>query len=186
VWIELALKTPLSKQGLNFVETPLSEVVAFLQDECKMEIQLDAQALDDLGLSPEDTVTVNLKNIRLDSALDLMLQQHDMTYIIHNEVLLITTQDKASTVLETRTYPADAVPNQNIAGLVTVIRTIVAPDTWKENGSGEGAIALIGDRLVIRQTYAVHREINELLSQLRDAKPGRVFEPAVSDEMNRH
>src|SRR5690606_35227396 len=65
------LNEPLLKAGFNFPETPLSEVTNFLRDEYELEVQLDTQALDDLGLSPDDTVSVNLRNISLASALDL-------------------------------------------------------------------------------------------------------------------
>src|SRR5690606_2849097 len=107
--------------GLMFNETPMSEVIGVLRDDYEIEIQLDAQALDDRGLTEEDTVTVNLRNIRLDSALDLMLKQHDLTYIIRNEVLLITSQDEAAATLETRAYPADLVPSQDAEALIKVI-----------------------------------------------------------------
>lgn len=165
--IEQALTSTLPKHGLILDETPLNEAVALLRDDYEIEILFDTQALDDMGLSADEPVTCNLKNIRLGSALDLMLKQHNLTYIIRNEVLLITSEDEALSVCETRAYPADVMLGQSAAELIKVITTTVAPNTWLENGGGEGAIAHIGDRLVIYQTYAVHREINELLSQLR-------------------
>lgn len=183
--IESALKSALTNIGLNFTENTLSEVAVFLRDEYEMEVQIDTQALDDMGMSPDDTITITLRNIRLDSALDLMLREHDLTYIIHNEVLLITTETRASTMLEARAYPTDINSNEGADKLVEVIQTTVAPNTWSEVG-GEGAIALIGSRLVIRQTYAVHREINELLSQLRDNSQQKTGSPAAPRGMQKY
>ncbi len=183
--IERALKSEITKAGFNFTDVPLSEFVTFLRDEYELEVQIDFQALDELGMSPDEPMTINLRNIRLDSALDLLLQQYDLTYIIYNEVLLITSEDRALSTLETRAYPTNVVSGQSAEELIEVITSIVAPDTWKESGGGEGAIALIGNRLVVRQTYAVHREINELLSQLRDVPKESPEMPGAPGGMQR-
>lgn len=103
--ISSALQSPLTGAGLDFTDTPLEEVVVFLRDEYGIEIQLDVPALDDLGLSPDEPITVNLRNISLRSALRLMLKQLELTYMIADEVLLITTEEEAETRLTVKVYP---------------------------------------------------------------------------------
>ena len=49
--------------------------------------------------------------------------------------------------------------------LVWMLTTVVAPDTWDEPGEGE--VVPLGTSLVVRQTAAVHQEIEKLLGQLR-------------------
>ncbi len=108
--ISKALSDPLSPLGLEFQAAPLSEVVDFLRTEYDIEVQLDLQALDDLGLSPDDPIDVNLRNISLRSALRIMLRQLDLTYVISDEVLLITSEEEALTRLQVKVYPvADLV-----------------------------------------------------------------------------
>jgi hypothetical protein len=51
--------------------------------------------------------------------------------------------------------------------LKQVLITVVAPDTWSENGGEDGELQHLGTSLVIRQTAAVHEQIGELLDQLR-------------------
>ena len=108
--ISAALTSPLTSAGLDFQDTPLEEIVAFLRDEYEIEIQLDTQALDDFGLGPDEPVSVNLRNISLRSAMRLMLKPLELTYVIDDEVLLITTEDEALTRLSVKVYPvADLV-----------------------------------------------------------------------------
>lgn len=108
--INRALSDPLSSLGLEFQAAPLSEVVDFLRTEYNIEVQLDLPALDDLGLSPDDPIDVNLRNISLRSALRIMLRQLDLTYVISDEVLLITSEEEALTRLQVKVYPvADLV-----------------------------------------------------------------------------
>ncbi|NBP52496.1 MAG: hypothetical protein EBU70_15190, partial [Actinobacteria bacterium] len=103
-----ALDKPVD--SLRFDETPLRDVVAALQDQQGIPVQLDARALEDAGLDLETPVTKNVSNVALRSALRLLLSDVDLTYIIKDEVLLITTKEKAEENLVVKVYPvADLV-----------------------------------------------------------------------------
>ena len=95
---------------LEFVETPLNEVIDYLKDLHQIEIQIDEKALKDVGIDSKTAVTKNLSGISLRSALRLMLKEMDLTYVIRDEVLLITTPEEANAKLVTKVYPvADLV-----------------------------------------------------------------------------
>lgn len=95
---------------LAFIDTPLEEVVSYLKQLHGIEIQIDTRALDDVGLTTDTPVTRNLEGITLRSALRLMLKELDLTYIVANEVLMITTPEEAESELITKVYPvADLV-----------------------------------------------------------------------------
>jgi tetratricopeptide (TPR) repeat protein len=105
-----ALESPLKATGLDFTEEPLESVVNFLQDEYDIPIQLDMPSLEDAALTADEPVTVNLSNITLRSALRLMLKQMQLTYVIRDEVMIITTPEQAETELIAKVYPvADLV-----------------------------------------------------------------------------
>ena len=72
--IERALRGPLHSTGLDFVEIPLQEVVAALQDDYGIPIKLDTTALEETGINTDEKVTVNIHNVSLRSALRLMLK----------------------------------------------------------------------------------------------------------------
>ncbi len=115
--INNALANSLKPTGLEFTEEPLENVVNFLQDEYDIPIQLDTLALEDAGLTTDEPVTVNLQNITLRSALRLMLKNKQLTYIIRDEVLIITTPEEAETDLVAKVYPvADLVLPIEIPG----------------------------------------------------------------------
>jgi hypothetical protein len=110
--IEAALKSPTQ---LEFVDTPLSDVIDYLKDYHQIEIQLDKKAMDEAGIGTDSQVTKNLKGVSLKSALRLMLHELGLTYVIQDEVLLITTSEAAESKLSTRVY--------SVADLVIPIRT---------------------------------------------------------------
>lgn len=108
--IESALRAPLHATGLEFAESPLEEAVNLMQEEYGIPIQIDDTALEEAGLDSIEPVTLSLSNVSLRSALRLMLEKLQLTYIIRNEVLLITTPEEAESELVVKVYPvADLV-----------------------------------------------------------------------------
>ena len=59
--ISKALSEPTE---LQFIETPLQDVVNFIKDQHDIEVQLDTRSLDAVGLTSDTPVTVNLKGLR--------------------------------------------------------------------------------------------------------------------------
>jgi len=177
--LDQPLKTPLEA-----VETPLIEMLNQFQSDYDFPIVFDNAALDEVAVSPETEVTINLRKIiSLRSALELILRQpglEDLTYVIDHEVLLITTEDRANETLVTRVYrvddlgpffhqkkPSDSDP-ACFSSLVETIVDCVERGSWKENGMGEGQIQLLRPGiLVVAQTNRVHRQVKELLDALR-------------------
>ncbi|QDT72177.1 VWA domain-containing protein [Lacipirellula limnantheis] len=116
-----ALRQPL-RAPLEFVATPLNQVTQVLSEDYSIPIVIDTAALDAVASSPEVEINFSIGNVTLKSALELMLKsagEGDLTYIVDNEVLLITTQEEAEKRLQVRVYPvADLVlPIINLGGM---------------------------------------------------------------------
>lgn len=173
--VRAALERPLPSVGLDFTQTPLEEVAAFLRDEYQIEIQLDVAALEDIGVGPDDAVTVNLRNLSLRSALRHMLDALYLEYVVTNGMLLITSQEDAETHLKVAVYPvSDLVsaggPHEDFDSLIDTIISTVASETWAENGGGEAELRpMPPGRLVVSQTERVHEQIAAVLEALRRA-----------------
>src|SRR5581483_3575519 len=90
---------------LDFADQPLSDVIEYLQQRHEINIQLDNKALSDAGVGSDTPITRSIKNITLRSALKLLLSELDLTYVIRNEVLMITSKTEAENMLSTRVYP---------------------------------------------------------------------------------
>ncbi len=175
--------------SFEFVETPLIGVAMAIQEKLggDVEIQLDNRALQDAGIRDDSPVTRKIKDLPVRTALQLILNEYDLTYLLREEMILITSQDKAETELITRTYPVGdlipLMPVQSISGggrekarsgyetLIEAITTTVRQDTWQEVG-GPGTIVpvSVSHSLVISQTSDVHEAVLELLRALRAAK----------------
>lgn len=178
------LAEPLKSTGLDFTEEPLENVVNFLQQEYDVPIQIDEGALEDAGLTRDEHVTISVRNISLRSALRLLLVTKQLTYVIRNEVLIITTPEVAETNLVTCVYDVrdvvSAFPRSsktkggksataNFHPLIDAIVSCVHCETWSENGGGEAEIRpLPPGLLVISQTQAVHEQVAELLNAIRE------------------
>lgn len=162
----------LSSSGFDFEETPLDEVVEFLRDEYKLPLQFDLIALDELGISPDEKVTCNLRNIQLADAMRLILDPLELTVMPGNGVLLITSQEEALTRTLVAVYPVGDLlgeKSMDYDSLIQAIVSNVATDSWIVNGGSEAMISPFPNRgaLVISQTDAVHDDIAGLLTALR-------------------
>src|SRR5262245_35067596 len=95
------------KTDLEFADAPapLKDVIDVIKAKHNIEVVLDQEALKEAGLDPAAIlVSKSLKDISLRSALKLILNNWQLTYVIDNEVLQITTKDSASASLKTKVY----------------------------------------------------------------------------------
>jgi hypothetical protein len=171
--IKGVLAEPLKSSGLEFSDEPLDNVVNFLQDEYGIPIQIDEPAMEDAGLTRDEPVTVNVRNVTLRSALRLLLKTKQMTYVIRDEVMIITTPEEAESeliacVYDVRDLVGGSRDIREIKALADAIVSCVARDSWTVHKGGEAEIrTLRPGLLVISQTQAVHEQIAELLSAIR-------------------
>jgi hypothetical protein len=186
--IRTILMEPLKSSGLEFTDEPLVNVVNFLQDEYDIPIQLDAPAFEDAGMTTDEPLHVNLRNVSLKSALRLMLKTKTLTYVFRDEVLLITTPEEAESelvacVYDVRDLIGANAREQELHALADVIVSCVATESWAKSGGGEAQIKPIrSGLLVVSQTQAVHEEIGELLSLIRSTLQETVNVPHEAEE----
>jgi hypothetical protein len=184
--IELQLTQPL-KTPLEFIEAPLNHIMDVISEEYDIPILFDQAALDAVAQSPETEVNVNVRNVSLRSAMELIFKNaEDLTYVVDNEVLLITTEDEANARLEVRIYRVDdlgpltttVLPRRGggaaqapYDSLMGVITDCVEPHSWKVSGKGEGVIKFLKPGMyVVLQTRRVHGQIEDLLGEIRANK----------------
>jgi len=168
-----------SLTAVDFVDTPLSEAADSLGRAHGITIRLDTRALEDVSLETDTPVSASLRGVSLKSALRLILEQLDLTYVIRDEVLMITTPEEAQEQQVTRLYPvSDLITYKTPSGekwadfdtLITTLSSTIQPDTWEEVG-GPGSIAPLSyggtEVIAIRQTDEVHEEIAAMLAKMR-------------------
>ncbi len=158
-------------------------MVGFLVSQCDVPIILDNRALDDIGVGTDTPVTVNLNEISLRSVLRLMLRDLDLTYVVADEVLQITTVEAAEGQLMQHVYLVDdlAVTQgpSRLGVLAELIVQTIASDTWEEVG-GAGVVVPLDHLgiIVVSQTSDVHQRIADLIVTLRRVRGMRTQEVA--------
>jgi hypothetical protein len=170
--IEQALAGPLHSGGLSYSDRSLQDVVKNISDEYGIDIRLDRTALEEAGIGTDSPVTNSLKNVSLRSALKLILRNLQLTWIIENEVLMVTTAEAANKHFDTCVYSIQGLVDdsdpKSVGALVEVIYACVATDTWAANGGGEAEVRpLPSGLLVVSHTPAVQEEVGALLNKIR-------------------
>jgi hypothetical protein len=168
----------IKETEVDFVETPLRDALDYLEQLHGIDAVINEKEIADEGASPEVRLSLELKGASLHSALSLMLEPHDLDYVVKNEVLMITAAAKAEEFRELRVYDLEQlsalIPELDfddvdaVKRVESVIKNAVQGD-WAPEDEGGGTISLTSAGLVVRQNQRTHREIENLLEQLRGA-----------------
>jgi len=163
-----------SYSEVQYLDTELTDVVNDLELRHRVDITIDTEALSAAGKGPDSTVTIQVQDVSLRSILNRVLKQHDLTWTVVDEGILITTPEEDAKHLSTRVYSVadlgaadEAVDYDELTNMIT---QSVAPESWREAGGAAGSIARISAKksLVITQTYRNHYAIEKLLKQLAE------------------
>jgi hypothetical protein len=107
---------------LEFVETPLGDVLRFLHDYTGLNIVVDRASLSDQGITTDHPVTLHVERVPLRSALSLLLGAMNLTFDIENECLVIRSIPDSSRRPVLRVYPV---------GRLTGKQGELAAEDWK-------------------------------------------------------
>jgi len=155
-----------TKVSFDFVETPLQDVVTFLQQITNATIILDAKSMSGLA-SPE--VTLKVTEMKLSQALDWILKQVGLQYALKEQAIyignaeavggdaLLKLYDVTDVTLEIRDFPGnlqalrDRVGTSSGGGV-----SVEGDDPWGGTGTEEGGGTFTGQTLVdfIKSTIA--------------------------------
>jgi hypothetical protein len=188
--IEAALR---DHTQVEFIETPLQDVIDFLKDLHSIEIQIDTRALEDVGIGSDSPITMNLKGVSLRSALRLMLRQLDLTYVICDEVLLIIPVALPESTT-TRVYSVAELLNSGETAdeLAKVLLVALArPDNpravasaakeQKKKGPPKLRIVPYRQAIIVVGNSDMHQELRRLLHELSLGLQGRTSPRVVPE-----
>jgi hypothetical protein len=102
---EKAILTALNKTiAVNFQNTKLEDVIGYLQDATGQPILLDKEALRDVEASYDSPITLNVKGITVRTVLRRVLADLNLTYIIRDQAIQVTSAQRAKEMMVTRRY----------------------------------------------------------------------------------
>jgi hypothetical protein len=158
--------------GLTLPGVPLADSVRLLGQLAGLPIAYDLDNMAVLGVSLEDPVTVRLPAGTIGEVLRKVLASRGLVYVVQDGHLLVTGPEGRRNQLSPVGYAVSdlaGVDPEGLDELAEVVRTMVAPDTWRPAG-GRGTIAAAGGALAVTQTAPVHREVLTLCDNLRLAR----------------
>ena len=155
------------KKSADLKGATISEVAAWLEKECQVEVVVNKRAIEDIGMLATDPVGEEFTDTPVYQFLD-RLRLNELAWYLDDNVLHITTINESESQLEMITYNAGDLldAGYEMDRLVETITTTLEPDMWEELG-GPGVVNAIGDVLFVRQTPLVQRKLQGLLSALR-------------------
>jgi hypothetical protein len=189
---------------MDFKDVPLGDVIDYLKESHNIEIQLDKRPLEDVNVTAKTRVTVRVKNISLKSALHRMFHdmQPELTYVIKDGILLITTPEVECEEQTTEVYDvADLVVCRDehdvlwddYDSLIDIITSTSVSTSWSDDPPGTIVGRTIGTAkvLVVFHNREQQERIADLLGRLheaarlhRDAGVPRRSRPAHPPERN--
>ncbi|QDU99139.1 hypothetical protein [Lignipirellula cremea] len=174
----VALRAKLDQHvTVDFSETPLATAVEQLSKITQADIRLDRRALRHVNVREREPVTLKLHDRNLKTAIQGMLLDLELTFILRDGVLWITSPDEAQASLRTAVYDVrDLCRDEGESdALAEAISSQTAPESWEQVG-GPGAIHFgLPGVMVVTQEERLHANVLKLLetyrTALRESKP---------------
>ncbi|MEK6261169.1 MAG: hypothetical protein AABP62_21425 [Planctomycetota bacterium] len=168
-------------QILNVSEAPLSEPLELLASRGRFRLWIDKETLAADGIDVEQQVTLKLYGTALDTVLHKLLDPLLLTFVIEEGSLVVTTAAKAEEMVSTRVYFTGDIPEaRSGSDLMAAIQEATSAKWEQVDGEGGAMWKAVPEWLVVLQTHQCHREIAELLDDLRQAAVAPV-EAAASE-----
>lgn len=156
-------------QEIDFRGVPLADFIDFIGRLTGLSLAFDLDALLAAGVTPEEPLGVHLQQVDVKTALSAALADFELTYEIVDGVLLITRpKQKRELITAVKYETADLAEaaDSGVEPLANLIRTVVAPLTWRERG-GRGFVVAAENGLTVHQTEVVHQQVADLIARLR-------------------
>ena len=155
---------------VKFRELPLVDAVAEVASKAQADIRVDHSALQAAGVRERLPVSLELADQKLKVVLGALLNEHNLTWILRDGAVWITSQDVADATIKTAVYDVrdlcrDMGESNSLKGAIES----QAKGPWDSNG-GVGAIDFpIAGVMVVSHTEDQLAEVLSLLENYRTA-----------------
>ena len=188
--ISQEMQTKLDERlSIEFINTPLRDVITFLQEKAKMNFFLDKDA-------PDTSVNIKLNDVPLSVILEYILPKN-LSYVVNDNIVHVTLEPLELRVYDVRDLLINLEDRQGLTAqvettgeedgdsskgegkdtfdrvkeIIDLITGTIEPVSWTANG-GKGMIAaregMLGD-IVVTHTLDIHNEVEGLLAALRSS-----------------
>ena len=129
---------------------------------------IDKETLVADGINLDSPVNLKLSGVALDTVLHKLLEPLALTFVIEEGTLVVTTHIRADEMQSMRVCFTGDIPEAHTAAdLLTAIPGATSAKWEQEDGEGGTLWKAVPEWLVITQSQKCHREVVELLDDLR-------------------
>ena len=164
------LNEPIQKLSLK--NMPLGDAVQLVAAVGALPVTFDPDALEELGVSLHDQITVEAADANVGTLLDKIAAARGLARSVENGQVLLTSTSAYREEPRTLRYTVSDLTRGNpqaAAELAGLVQQFVAPQSWQAAG-GIGAIEAEADVLRITQTGHVHHQVVVFCEKLRVAR----------------
>ncbi|MBN1392467.1 MAG: hypothetical protein JW947_06660 [Sedimentisphaerales bacterium] len=158
---------------------PFSEAIALLKNSVDPPLKIVVlwqDLFDNTDIDQSTQINMDaISSTRLGTALKLLLKSvstgfAELDYTIEDGVIFIGQEESLPKKFETRVYDiSDLISSTAGAGdIARVIIKTVEPERW-ETTDGDGRVDIYDNKLVFYQTIEIHKQIQDVLQNLRSA-----------------
>ncbi len=181
---------------LDFADTELNDVITFLQRITNVNFVVDPQVIAGGAVSP---VTLRVEAMKLKYVLDYVMRLTSLSYTMRDQAIYVSSAAGLRGDVYMKLYdirdlthgmtqfpgPDLDIPEPGGTGsrllapvqddtppeldeFIQIVKGVVAPNTW--DGEEGASIEDFQGSMVVNQTADVHRQVEELLRQLRNQR----------------
>jgi type II secretory pathway component GspD/PulD (secretin) len=181
----------------EFIEVPLRDVIDYVAVYLELPFVIDQAALDDEGLTGDESVSLDLEVAKAEAALNESLRPFGLDFVVMDGYVLVSTRVELEETRHVRVYDCSKIFSRVASGsgengtgrggtfgespIVQMIKHAAAPGTWYVPVTGgdpshgpsetDGTISQLGGLLIVRHNPLVHRQIEQLLADLDEKLP---------------
>lgn len=166
--------------AIDVIETPFADVIRDIAKEHKLNIVLDPEGLEEAGVTADQLVNLNLKDISLRSALRILLQPVHLAAVIRNEVLEITSLDCSEPRATVRAFPVgELLTRLEDPTELTSAMELVLPDTTRvdRDRDCQPKFRVVANYLVVRGSPRHHLLAEQFLQGIVQGKKPQLDHP---------
>jgi len=174
-----------------FAGHELGLVLQYLAEAAGVDLVIDHRALDAVGVSLEEKITLNLRNPRpVAQVLDLVAAglEHPFAWRAADGMLEVSTGD----VFDRREIVLASFDVQNVLDLIwatsgddesaterleSLIIEYVEPSAWQVNGGDLANVSVVGGKMFVKSPSRFHEPIQWILSQLEESAAAAAARP---------
>jgi hypothetical protein len=171
VYVDVASRMADRINGLEWAGVPLNRAIEILASLGALPITLDAEALQRLGITAHDPVSLNTGVTTVGEVLKAVAAQKGLAVRVENDQVLVTSPAEFREAIRAARYSMDdlTADAKSAAGIATLIQKLVAPASWLSEG-GRGGLQIEGNVLVVNQSSDVQRQVLDFCERLRVAR----------------